>query len=42
MVGWEGIYGAGFSFIVVIFLSFVPCPFSPSKCVYDKNGQSFI
>ncbi len=42
MVGWEGVYGTILSFIIVFVLSFMPCPYNGSKCVYNSQGEAFM
>jgi uncharacterized protein YggT (Ycf19 family) len=42
MVGWEGVYGTVFSLLIVAILSFMPCPYTGTKCVYNNEGQAFM
>lgn len=42
MVGWEGIYGTIFSLILVVILSFVPCPYTGPKCIYSTDNKAYI
>lgn len=42
MVGWEGVYGTVFSFVLVLVLCFIPCPYTGSKCVYSFKGEAYM
>lgn len=42
MVGWEGVYGTVISFILVVILSFIPCPYPGNKCVYTASGSAYM
>ncbi len=37
MVGYQGLLGTVCTTIIVIFLSFIGCPFPEDKCVFDSD-----
>lgn len=42
MVGYEGCFGLVLSGGIITALSFVPCTFGESACVYDEQGNAFM
>lgn len=42
MVGLEGAFGICYCLIFIPILTFIPCPFQDSSCVFSKSGSKFI
>jgi hypothetical protein len=42
VVGYEGLFGLGISTLVVVIVSFIPCSFGTTACVYNDEGYPYI
>lgn len=42
MVGLEGLFGIMYCIVAIPVLTFVPCPFQDSSCVFASSGEKFI
>ena len=42
LVGYEGLFGFALSLILISIVSFIPCPFGVSGCVYNDQNEAFL
>jgi hypothetical protein len=42
LVGMSGIFGILINGIIILALSFIPCPFGVKFCSYSDDGQPFM